>query len=736
MPVFTIEAPDGRRLKIEADSPDLAMQGAQEYAKSVSGGKPDDFVAPAPPPGAMIHEAGRSYIAGEPGKAPDFAVAVPSGTSTEDRDMMSAALQGRADRGGLARRAMPAFQGLTAGFGDEVVSGLYAAGQAVQGNSPADSYNLAQEMQRQELEQNRAERPIESAVGQIGGAVLQAPAIAAAGLPTIANMSLAGRAVTGVVGGGAYGAVEGFGSGSGFDDRMDKARTGAAIGAVAGAALPVVGEVARRGANAVLDSRTVNRSLNAIGLNRGSGDALMRALDADDAFSGQGARNVANAGPDAMLVDAGPTARGVLDTAMQRGGPATRTARQAVNERARTAYQNLTSTMDRTLGVPEGVETATAAIREGTRDARRDAYEAAYNAAIDYSAPRARQLENLLSRVPGDVVARANRLMQLDGEQSRHILANIADDGSVTFQQMPDVRQIDYITRGLRQAAESGEGQGALGGQTQLGSAYERLAGTIRRTTRDLVPEYGQALDTAADPISRIAAMRVGRDMLNPNTPRDVVARQVGDMGQAEIAAARQGIRSQIDEVLANVRAVASDPELEPREAMQALKMLSSRAAREKIRLVLPDREAHQLFSELGRASRALELYAGVSRNSATFARTATNEAVEAANDPGAWGLLMQGKPMQAGKRVVQEITGRTPADQVARNDETYRQLAVALTARRGPDAQRAMQQLTDAYQAGPVNRARAEAIGVDLGAGTALGLHQLGQQYLRLPQR
>jgi outer membrane PBP1 activator LpoA protein len=32
MATFTIEAPDGRRIKVEAETPELAMQGAQEWA--------------------------------------------------------------------------------------------------------------------------------------------------------------------------------------------------------------------------------------------------------------------------------------------------------------------------------------------------------------------------------------------------------------------------------------------------------------------------------------------------------------------------------------------------------------------------------------------------------------------------------------------------------------------------------------------------------------------------------
>lgn len=736
--MITVNGPNGVTINFpegtDAGTIDRVMQQAIG-----GGGKSDDFVAPAPPPGAMIHEAGRSYIAGQPGKAPEYAAAVPQGTSPEDRQLMSAALQGRADMGGSAtRRLTPAFQGVSSSFGDEAVSGLYGAAGAVQGGSFSDAYNYAQEIQRQELEQNRAERPIESVVGQMGGAVLQAPAIAVKGLQAAQGMSLGGKVAASAGGGLVYGGFEGFGSGSGFDDRMEKAGWGAGVGAATGAAIPVASGVFSKGAQMLLDNQTVNKSLKAVGLDRAAGDNLMRVLDADDAFSGSGSRNIQAAGPDGMLVDAGPTARGVLDTAMQRGGPATKTAKQAVVERTRTAYQNLTSALDRTLGVPEGVETATTSIREGTKAARHHAYEdVAYNAPINYSAPEAKRLENLLKRVPQKAISAANELMRVGGHESKHILADIADDGTVTFRQMPDVRQIDYITRGLKHAAQTGEGQGTMGGQTQIGGAYDGLAKQIRSTLRGLVPEYGQALDTAADPISRIQAVKFGRDMFNPNVARDVVAREAKDMSKAELAAGRQGIRSHIDEVLANVRAVASDPNLDAKEAMQALKMLSSRAAREKIALFLEPKEAHGLFSEIGRASKALELYAGVARNSATFARTATDDAVKQAREPGVVGLAKRGKFLESGKRMFQTATGTTPQDELAMDDEMYRQLAEALTSQRGPQAQTAMQSLTDAYRVGPVNKARAGAIGRDLGAGTGLSLYQLGQQYLdSRPQR
>ncbi|MFP3442632.1 hypothetical protein R0K18_33350, partial [Pantoea sp. SIMBA_133] len=79
--------------------------------------------------------------------------------------------------------------------------------------------------------------------------------------------------------------------------------------------------------------------------------------------------------------------------------------------------------------------------------ARHEAYEKAYSQPIDYASEAGRNLESLIARVekaaPG-TISLANRLMAGEGVNSKQILASIGDDGSVTFRQMPDTRQIDY----------------------------------------------------------------------------------------------------------------------------------------------------------------------------------------------------------------------------------------------------------------------------------------------------
>ncbi|MCZ4089323.1 hypothetical protein [Sinorhizobium psoraleae] len=164
--------------------------------------------------------------------------------------------------------------------------------------------------------------------------------------------------------------------------------------------------------------------------------------------------------------------------------------------------------------------TAREGIRTGTQGARGDAYRIAYEQPINYADPRGQAIEQVIkTRVPQSAINEANALMRVEGASSKQILARVADDGTVTFEQLPDVQQLDYITRGLNEAAKKGEAAGAMGGQTALGRAYEGLSREIRSTLRDLVPEYGQALDVAADAIGQSKAVELGSKALSRRWP-------------------------------------------------------------------------------------------------------------------------------------------------------------------------------------------------------------------------
>jgi hypothetical protein len=714
MPQFELETRDGQKYQVEAADVEAATKALQ-------------YIANPPPPGVMIHEPNRSYITGAPdapsvdttGMAPGMGMGAAPGTNAAlpNRNQAAAALAARRDNPIADRTLLPALQGGTLGYGDEFASLGAASLAALRGRPFGETYDLAQEAQRQDLAQVRQEYPKSSTALQIGGALATAPLAGALGLGRLAagGAPLGARIAGGAGIGAGYGAVSGFGEGSGLEDRLAKTVPGVATGFVVGGAIPLAGSAAQNLTRRGLDYLNIDRNLGNLGVGRPAGNTVLRTLEADDAFTGAGRASILSAGPEGMLADAGPATRGLLDTVIQRGGGGSRAAREAVEQRGTAANQTLNDALDAALGLPQGVQTTIQGINRAGQAGRRTAYDAAYNTPIDYSAPAARDLQDLLHRVPGDVINTANRLMQLGGHQSRQIQATIDNAGNVTYTRLPDVRQIDYITRAMRQLAESGETTGALGRATPLSQAYNNLAGDVRRTTRDLVPQYGTALDTAADDIGRVQATRLGADILSPAMTRDEVAQALArhTPSAAEMQAVRSGVRSHIDDLMAKTRAIATDPNQDAREAAAALRSLNSREGRDKLDMIITDPVMRQqVANQLDEATRAITLRADMTANSKTFARTAQSQATKEMLEPGPLGAAARGHPVNAVQRAVQALTGRTPAYDVGREDAMNRQIAELLTVARGPQAQAQLDALRRAYTAGPQNAARAQQTG------------------------
>lgn len=654
---------------------------------------PDGSVAEFPdgtPPEVMKGALQKRFAAkvnpqtNQPGDVPAF---VPPGV--EGYDPQSGEVQ---KYSGPGSAGMGAADMTTFGFGDEAAAGL---GTLIDRNSSFDQ-NLAEIRGNQG--QAQQDNPKSYLGGQLAGGVAQG---VVAGPAILANApSMGARILGGMATGGGMGGLYGLGSGEGLQDRAVEGAKGLGIGALVGGAFPV----AARGVSSAYTSIANALAGNAAAKSAGTTPEVLRmignVLDADGTRGPVGQANMAKAGADAMLADAGPNAKAILDTAIQRGSVA---ARDAISTRTGKATSAIADALDNNLGAPEGVTAARSAIRTGSAPSRQAAYDAAYKAPIDYAAPGGRTIEEIVkTRVPQSAINEANALMRAEGNSSKQILAKVADDGSVTFESLPDVRQLDYITRGLNEVADQADGAGKLGGQTAKGRAYSNLAQELRGHLKDLVPEYGNALETAADPIRRSKAVELGSKLFSAGTTRDQVDEAVRGMTQAEKDAVAQGVRSRLDDAMANVTRTIQDGDTPAREAIKAIKDLSSRANREKLEAVIGKEKAEALFSEVDRAATSFDLKASVAENSKTFARQATAAKVAQMTEPGAVGQALQGKPLKAGQRIAQALTGQTPEKITAKQDAVYSQLADILTRPAGQGQQifQALQKLGTTDQA------------------------------------
>ncbi len=598
--------------------------------------------------------------------------------------------------------------GLTFGLGDEIDSAMGAMGSQLQnwmGNQNApnfgDAFQTNQKVQDARLALGREQAGILGAVVEGGAglltmgparagidAIVQGAPRVAATAPSILRTVLSSGAV-----GGGLGAIGGAANSTGgLKERAEGALKGAGGGAAIGAAFPLLA----RGAGAVYDNVAgrfaANDAASRMGIDPEAARFLQTRLAADDSLGPAGMQRMRAAGPEAMLADAGPSARNTLDYAIQSSGGAGRAARDAIDQRVVRSNTRAEQGMDAALGRPQGVYTAEEGLRAGARPQTHEAYEGpngAYAQSIDYAAAPGRELESLLQSVPPEAIARANRLMRIGRDPaSRQIMADIADDGTVTFRTMPDVRQLDYITRALNEEARHGIGAGAMGGQTDMGRAITNLSRDIRQALRQAVPEYATALETAATPIGQREALQFGADILSPALARDEAVATARAMTGPERAFARQGVRSRIDEVVANVKQMASDPNFDARELRKMLTEVSSPAARVKIAALFDNpSDANQLFGTLDEAMRSLELRAGVADNSRTFQRQEMGRQVDAVTNPqGMLATLGKGEPLNAGKRLAQAVTGLTPERSLAAKDAMMRDVVRLLT-QQGPGA-------------------------------------------------
>ena len=588
--------------------------------------------------------------------------------------------------------------GAVFGFGDE----LTALEAAVLGRKPGggtfdignydvpfgERYDRALAAEREQNQRFSASNPVSSTVGEVGGAV--ASGIALPGLAMQKGATLLSNALRGGATGAAQGALYGFGSGEGGTmPRAENAIPNAIVGGAAGVALAPVVQAG---------SRAIDDMLNRSGRNEAgvSNEAyrIVRDTIADDARSGGGAARVAAAGESAMLADSGPGAASLLDVTGQY--PAGRqVVYPAVQQRARESGETITRALDDTLGPPEGPRATARKISESTATRRADAYDEAYAKPIDYASDAGRAVEEAIGRIPPSILNRAiqeaNDDMLSRGLRNLQVLANVADDGTVTFREMPNVQQVDEIKKALQRIGYGSVDQ--FGRPTAEGARARRLAGELRDAIGKAVPEYNAATAAGADKIAMDEALKLGRELLRTGTEREVVQDAVKGMTDAERKMVGTGVRSYIEDITANVQRALTDPNMDAREAVRAVRELSSRANRDKLREVLGNAEARRLFDEIDRATMGLDLRAATATNSRTAPRMLFDQTLQASQDT-VTGRLLAGNVPSATARAVQTVTGRTPADLIRNKEKVAEEIALLLTQRRGQGALELAQEL------------------------------------------
>ena len=521
-------------------------------------------------------------------------------------------------------------------------------------------------------------------------------------------------------------------------ERAEGAGIGALVGGTLGAAIGVAAPLIGRGVTSIakrIKGLDVTTIADQFGVSPDAARMVKKALENDNLA--EASRRLKVLGDDAMLADAGDATGALLDAGTATGGRALKVARGAVDGRASKIGGELPERLDNILGRPVGVRTAAREISEKTAPVRAAAYNRAYSKPIDYASDAGRKIEGVLGRIPSKTVRaaieEANDAMRAKGVQNLQILADIADDGAVTFREMPNVQQLDELKKALDNVGRMDVDK--FNRPTAAGSRAKALARDLKSALADAVPEYRVAVKIGGDKIQMDQALDIGRRILSKGTTWEDVADVIGDgLSREAKDAARQGLREAIEETLSNVKRTITDSKVDARESMALVKEMSSRANFKKVSMILGEPRAKSLLKELDRQAAALELRATISANSKTAIRTVIREEGQAEVAPG---LVRRtagnmGNPLDAAKEITQTIAGIDVRSMTDAERKMFGEVAESLVRIKGDDARRALVAVRRAMAGQPMKDEAAELIGRVITGASGVGFYQTGKQPLR----
>lgn len=615
---------------------------------------------------------------------------------------------------------------------DEILGGVYGM------KSSQRAQQAAVERTRRMQEALASERPGLSTGLQVAGGIASAvPMGAAAGVGRLAPLlgatvptQVARGGLAGVLGGAIEGAISGYGAGTTPETRTSEALTGGATGAVlgggVGAAAPIVSEGIKNVFNRFRGS-DVSTIANQFGISREAAVAVRDALAFEDFGTAQ--RVLRDAGSQSMLADVSPGAQSILDAAMTASPEAMNMARRSIQERTTQAARDIGQKLDERLGEPVDIVDMQRSIQEETMQQREGLYSAAYSRPIDYSSPEGMRLEELSNRVAKaypSALREANQLMQGEGYQSQQLLGIIDQDGKITIERLPDVRQLDLVSRQLNEMSANAKKAGNKNEARVTGN----LSKEIRTILKDINPDYSSALSVAEDTIKRVNAAQFGFDLLDSNvTSGDAVRfmrESIKTPEQREMIA--RGLRSNIDRRLAKISETAGSADTDPAELNVLMKSLTSEQERSKVATVLGKDAADDLYKQLDESLSALRMRSAVAINSKTAMRQATIERIEGQRY-GLLDTLRRGEPVNFAKLLWQSFTGATEEAEALRRAGLWEESARVLTQIRGQNAQDALAIVNRAMDGQAVTDSQARLVARVLTIPAAVGIYTAGTQ-------
>lgn len=482
----------------------------------------------------------------------------------------------RGEMGMLNRGAMLG-QGQTLGFMDELAAGVNATGAAIAapfqgedaGEAFSNRYNRDQAMGSRLASNYREDKPWESLGLELTGALTTA-GLGYAAAPNAVRTAAASRPlVAASITGAAGGALQGAGTAE-DGERLDAAKTGGAVGAVAG---PVFQKTF-----GVLSNRVQKM------LNRGSDDVssgMARTASRMDIDPEKLAALSDDAPADQFLAEAlDGDARKVAIGLAGRGGQAQDLAEDAITSRAEGRGQRVGDAIAAKTGQSRSVDAV-----EATQEARKAAgplFEAARKATV----PIKGRLTSLIRRAEraGVSFKDADKLAAREGDV-RVKLSTYADD----LGDLPAEAQLSDVWT-LARALESEAGRLARNGE-QGWRGLNNTAREMRDLLKKASPEFSQGSKIWASSARDEQALELGEKVFRQGgrVEADIKALMSGGMSDSEKANFLAGVKQSIYQKTSGAAEKTGN---------QASR-LKSGFVRDRLRLVFGDDAANEVIKVL-----------------------------------------------------------------------------------------------------------------------------------------
>ncbi len=506
MPNYTIQAPDGRKITIEAGDEQTALRGAQEWAKA----------NPPKPKAAKDAEVVANALRGQfPG-----GVKLPAPLQRFNEDVFSRA---RGATGGWLDEGAAKIYGVSVDATNALADMIGKKGLGYTGKEGAKAVRNA--LTEVTAEQRR-ERPISSVVNEVAGGMWMPGAKYIGGAKTLGQAALRSAQVGAVAGG-----VTGAGNAE-TGERLRKGIEGAGIGAVVGGAVPYAArgaqELAKRSGAAA--SEVADRVRLGLGrdLPEPSPSQMKKAAEnATDYVSG-----IVRANPRANLSANPIEASGKPIMAAEAIGRPGVTQLSAIGRRSGATGDMLESNLrQRAQAMPERVQADLEVITGLSGDAIRGDFAAQatalrtkatplYEAAYAKPAVQNAELETLLKRPSmKSAMNRAVSIAREEGRDPTTLGFDFDAAGDVIHIRTPSNQTLDYVKRGLDDVLESY--RDGTTGKLRLDERGRAVLGTLNRYREIIAPEgsaYRAALDAGGEPIRLEQAFNNSKRMMTNAT--------------------------------------------------------------------------------------------------------------------------------------------------------------------------------------------------------------------------